>query len=312
MRVMSITTLYNTEQSLKNFRQALESTRDLNPLAAEIALHMTSDQDSLGIVENFANKISDPIYEVLSTQEGLSAAKEAYTKIATDLPDPAQKTIMMVLHHAPQNVRKNATDMLLHCLKHADADTQCDFLITGPFDHTKIESENFDKDYAKETLAACETDTQDYIFEASAHEAMVNLGLHAFDVRVSKSNTGMALMRDPSEAVIPYDQIENDQIRTYCEEHEKDINSSVTMLHPNLSEDLLDKLEVAYQEYGLEFDREAESNKRSQEFRENIAGMTRDDYWDVFTRHTDVMQAVMEVQAENAPAPSANNTHEYD
>lgn len=308
---MSITTLYNTEQSLKNFSHALEYARDLNPLAADIALHMKAGDDSFGVVEQFTNKISKPIYEVISTQQGLDAAKEKYAEMADGLPDHAQKTVMMVLHYAPDNIRKNATDMLIDCLKHSDADTQCDFLITGPFDHTKVENGDIDPSEYKDILAACDPDTQDYIFEASAHEAMVNLGLHAFDVRVSKSNTGMALMRDPSEAVIPYDQIENDQIRAYCEDHEKDISNSVAMLHPNLSEDVLDRLEIVYSEHGFTFDREAESNKRSQDFREDIAGMTRDDYWDVFTRHTDVMQAVMEVQAENAPAPGTDNTHEY-
>ena len=309
---MSITTLYNTEQSLKNFGHALEYARDLNPLAADIAMHMKAGDDSFGVVEQFANKISKPIYEVISTQQGLDAAKEKYADMADDLPDHAKKTVMMVLHYAPENIRKNANDMLTDCLRQSDADTQCDFLITGPFDHTQVESGNFDIDYAKETLAACDTKAQDYIFEASAHEAMVNLGLHAFNVRVSKSNTGMALMRDPSDAVIPYDQIENDQIRAYCEEHEKDISNSVAMLHPNLSEEVLDRLETVYSEHGFTFDREAESNKRSQEFRENIAGMTRDDYWNVFTRHANVMQAVIEVQTENTPAPGADNTHEHD
>ena len=308
---MSITTLYNTEQSLKNFSHALEFARDLNPLAAEIALHMKAGQDSFGVVEKFANKISKPIYEVISTQQGLDAAKEKYAEMADDLPDHAQKTVMMVLHYAPDSVRKNATDMLTGCLTHSDADTQCDFLITGPFDYMQVESGNFDIDYAKETLAACDTDAQDYIFEASAHEAMVNLGLYAYNVRVSKSNTGIALMRDPGDAVIPYDQIENDQIRAYCEEHDKDISNSVAMLHPNLSEDVLDKLESVYHDHGFTFDRETESNKRSQEFRDNIAGMTRDDYWNVFTRHADVMQAVMEVQTDT-PAPSEDNTHEHE
>ena len=308
---MSITTLYNTEQSLKNFSHALEYARDLNPLAADIAMHMKAGDDSFGVVEQFANKISKPIYEVISTQQGLDAAKEKYAEMAGDLPDHAQKTVMMVLHYAPESLDRNAQDMLSHCLKHSVSDTQCDFLITGPFDHAQVESGNFDIDYAKETLAACETEAQDYIFEASAHEAMVNLGLYAFNVRVSKSNTGMALMRDPSDAVIPYDQIENDQIRAYCEEHEKDISNSVAMLHPNLSEDVLDRLETVYSEHGFTFDRETESNKRSQEFRDNIAGMTRDDYWNVFTRHANVMQAVMEVQT-HTPAPSEDNTHEHD
>ncbi len=309
---MSITTLYNTEQRLKSFSQALEYARDLNPLEAEIALNMEVNNDAFGIAKQFTNNISKPIYDVISTQQGLEAAKEKITEMMDDLSDHAKKTIMMVLYRAPSKLRSNASEMLSHCLKHCDEDTQGDFLVTGPFVHTDIESDDFDIESAQTALKACGKDAQDYIFETSAHEAMLNLGLYTFNVRVSKSNTGMALMREPREAVIPFDQIENDRIRAYCKAHEKDIRNSVAMLHPDLSEDILDKLEKTYQEHGFDFDREAESDNRSQEFREQIAGMTRADYWKIFLQHTAVMNAVMEIQNQAAPSPDIDNPHDHD
>ncbi len=309
---MSITTLYNTEKSLKNFSDALEYTRGLNPLAADIAMHMKAGDDSFGIVEQFANNVSKPIFEVISTQQGLDAAKQKYDDAVESLPDQAQKTIMTVLFSAPEKIRRNAMDMLTHCLEHSDIDTQTDFLISAPFDHSLIENGHVDLDESRKIIAASTPEAQAYILEACTQEATTNLGLYAFNVRAPQSNTTMAMMRDPSDAVIPFDQIENDLVRAYCEDHEKQIRNSVEMLDPDLSKEVLDKLEKVYAEHNLPFDRDAENNKRSQEFRDHIAGMAREDYWEIFKGHAQVIQVILEHQAGLDLNPEAKDTHEHD
>ena len=290
---MSISNIYNIEKATSEFNAAIDYIEGLDPLPLDFALYALSKKDPFGVKDIFDQNAIDPILEITNKRQGLDAAKKIISERSNELSDTTKVAIMTILFRAPETSQRHAMELLTHCMRHTDAETQEDFLLKSPFDNETIESGQFDSKKAALIMESTDPGAQDTMLKANRHEAFTYLALYAYNVSVPAQNTGIAVMKQGNNAEIPFDRIEDEQLRQYCEDHETEIRSSVKMLDPDLAEELLDRLEKLYAENGFAFDRENESKNRAQEFRDGIAGMSRDEFWQQFENYGQTISTIL-------------------
>lgn len=301
--------LFDKDQDINGFRQAIaEITGKWTP-AFNFALEMAEQSSSQ------YNGVRESLQKLLRTRSGLEATKDLYMEMQESLPDILQVYLLGIFNdEAKSGNGNNAQDFLEYCLINSDEDVQEEFMTSYVFSFDKIEKGEFDPQRAALLLDYCDDVVREIISYKMADQVFESLAYYAYGVEVSIKSPTMAVVKSPGRAEIPFDKIDDPEIRSYCQENERLIHDKIRELSREYTQEEIKRLKAVYESFNIPFDPQKARKEDADIEKEMIAGLSREDHWQRFLRYGQALKvakypeasAIIDVSAESVIDPDKN------